>query len=264
MKHSIANSQPSWVFSTELSKSAQTGHSIYNPAKSSTYKALSGATWSISYGDGSSASGDVGTDTVVVGGTTVTGQAVELAKKVSSQFTSDTSDGLLGLAFSSINTVKPTTQKTFFDNASPDLASPLFTADLKKGTAGSYDFGFIDETKYTGDISYVDVDSSQGFWEFTCGGYQVGDGTFNTQSIDAIADTGTTLLLTDDAIVKDYYSGVTGSKLDSTQGGYTFPCSATLPDFTFGVGSNMAVIGGDLINFAPTDSTGASEYSSLE
>jgi hypothetical protein len=257
----LADSPSSWVFSSELSSASQSGHNIFNSAKSSTFKKLSGATWKISYGDGSSASGDVGTDTVVVGGTTVTGQAVEIAKQVSTQFVQDTSaDGLLGLAFSSINTVTPNRQKTFFDNASPSLESALFTADLKKGQPGSYDFGFIDDSKYTGDIAYVDVESSQGFWEFTSSGYQVGDGGFNEQSIDAIADTGTTLLLTQDAIVKDYYSGVNGSQLDKNQGGYIFPCSATLPDFTFGVGSYMAVIGSDLINFAPVDSTGESEY----
>jgi aspergillopepsin I len=94
-----------WVFSSELSKSESSGHSVYNPSKSSTAKELQGDTWSISYGDGSSASGNVYTDTVDVGGTTVTGQAVELAEKISSEFEEDTdSDGLLGLAFSSINT----------------------------------------------------------------------------------------------------------------------------------------------------------------
>ena len=96
---------PRWVFSSELPSSQSSGHSIYNPSKSSTAKKLSGATWDISYGDGSGASGDVYTDTVDVGGTTVTGQAVELAKTISAQFQQDqNNDGLLGLAFSSINT----------------------------------------------------------------------------------------------------------------------------------------------------------------
>jgi aspergillopepsin I len=95
----------SWVFSSELSTSLQRGHSVYNPTKSSTAKKLSGATWSISYGDGSGASGDVYKDTVTVGGVTVTSQAVEAAKTISAQFQQDTNnDGLLGLAFSSINT----------------------------------------------------------------------------------------------------------------------------------------------------------------
>jgi aspergillopepsin I len=134
---------------------------------------LTGSTWKISYGDGSGASGDVYTDTVNVGGVTVTTQAVEAAQSISAQFQQDTdNDGLLGLAFSSINTVTPKSQTTFFDTAINEgvLSENLFAVDLKKGAPGSYDFGFIDSSKYTGDITYTDVDSSQGFWGFTSSG----------------------------------------------------------------------------------------------
>jgi aspergillopepsin I len=66
---------------------------------------MSGYSWRITYGDGSGASGDVYKDKVSVGGVTATSQAVEAARSVSSQFVQDTAnDGLLGLAFSSINT----------------------------------------------------------------------------------------------------------------------------------------------------------------
>lgn len=123
-----------WVFSTELATSYQTGHSVYNPSKSSTAAKKSGYTWSISYGDGSGASGDVYTDVVNIGGVSYASQAVELASKISTEFTQDTNnDGLVGLAFSSINTVSPTAQKTFFDNVKSSLTSPLFTANLKHG-----------------------------------------------------------------------------------------------------------------------------------
>jgi aspergillopepsin I len=268
------------VFSSELSTSAQRGHSIYNPAKSSTAKKLSGATWSISYGDGSNASGDVYTDTVDVGGVSVTGQAVELAKTISAQFQQDqNNDGLLGLAFSSINTgqsrfaspkidadmtlVKPKQQTTFFQTAINEgvLAQNVFTVDLKKGEPGSYDFGFIDDSKYTGEITYTPIDNSQGFWEFTGTGYQVGDGQFQDVSIDAIADTGTTLLLLDDDIVAAYYQQVQGAKNDQTQGGYTFPCSADLPDFTLGIADSQATIPGSFMNFAPISDGSSSELS---
>lgn len=77
-------------------------------------------------------------DKVVVGGVTATSQAVEAATSVSAQFTQDTdNDGLLGLAFSSINTVEPRQQTTFFDTVKNSLAQKLFTADLKKGAAGT-------------------------------------------------------------------------------------------------------------------------------
>lgn len=121
-----------WVFSSETPKSSASGHTIYTPSKSSTSKKLSGSTWSISYGDGSSSSGDVYTDKVAIGGFSVATQAVESATKVSSQFTQDTSNsGLVGLGFNIGNTVSPKAQATWFSNASKNLAAPLFTADLR-------------------------------------------------------------------------------------------------------------------------------------
>lgn len=64
-----------WVFSTSLSASAGKGHTLFNPSKSANWKAKSGYKWSIQYGDGSGASGTVGTDTVTVGVSPKTSQA---------------------------------------------------------------------------------------------------------------------------------------------------------------------------------------------
>ncbi len=205
------------------------------------------------------------TDTVSVGTTSVPGQAVELAKTVSAQFQQDTaSDGLLGLAFSTINTVKPDRQLTFFDNAKSTLSSPLFTAVLKHQAPGSYDFGYIDSSKYKGSIAYTPVDSSQGFWAFKVDSYTVGSGSPTSATISPIADTGTTLLLVDAPIVTAYYNSVPNAAYDSTQGGYTFPCSSTLPDITFDIGGYGAVVSGSLINFAPTDASGTTCFGGLQ
>jgi len=68
---------------------------------------MAGSSWKIKYGDGSTASGIVGTDNVNLGGLCVENQAIELASKLSSQFMKSAGDGLLGLAFGKINTVKP-------------------------------------------------------------------------------------------------------------------------------------------------------------
>ena len=88
--------------------SRYSGHTIYNPAKSSTAKKAPGK-WTISYGDGSSASGNVYTDAVTIGDITIPNQAIELAEKVSSSFLQDGgNDGLLGLAWPLINGVTPT------------------------------------------------------------------------------------------------------------------------------------------------------------
>ena len=186
-----------------------------------------------------------------VGGTTVTGQAVELAETISSEFAQDESDGLLGLAFSSINTVTPDQQQTFFSNAESLLDSPLFTANLLKGEPGSYNFGYIDDSQYTGDITYTAVDNSQGFWGFTSSGYAIGSSSAVSSSTAAIADTGTSLLLLPDAVVSAYYAQVQGSSNSQSDGGYIFPCSATLPSITLTIEGYGAVVPGDYMNYAP-------------
>lgn len=237
-----------WVFSTLQSASQQEGHSVYNPDNASK---MAGESWSIGYADGSGASGLVYADKVVVGSVTATSQAVEAATSISSTFASNTnSDGFLGLAFSSLNTVQPDQQTTFFDTVKSTLDRALFTVDLKKGAAGSYDFGYVDHSKHVGQVLYVKVDTSSGFWQFTTGGYAVGDSAIVKSPYSAIADTGTTLMLLPDAIVADYYSQVTGSKNDDTYGGWTFPCSANLPNFTARIGGKSFVVPGNYMNYA--------------
>lgn len=121
-----------WVFSTQLPVNQTFGQHLYDSTKSSTSKELSGASWDVSYGDGTGASGNVYTDVVNLGGVSVAGQAVEAAQDVAARFTRGDVDGLVGLAFSdSLNTVSPTQQKTWFQNAIPKLDKPVLTADLK-------------------------------------------------------------------------------------------------------------------------------------
>ncbi|MCJ1287746.1 hypothetical protein MMC26_007098 [Xylographa opegraphella] len=243
-----------WVFNTQLSAAEIQKHSTFDPKKSSTFKLLKGESYSISYGDGSMSAGVVGADTVNIGGATVTSQAVELPTAVSGGFVSDfSSNGLLGLAMSSLNTVKPNQQMTFFDNIRGSLALPVFTANLKHNATGFYEFGKIDTTQYTGSINYTPIDTSTGFWQFSSNRFSVGNGQVqqNTEGNPAIADTGTSLLLVDDPVIQGYYSHVEGAQFDENQGGITFPCDAALPDLHLALGpSYMATLSGDLMRFA--------------
>jgi aspergillopepsin I len=191
-----------------------------------------------------------------VGSTKVTGQVVELATQVSSSFVSGAGDGLLGLAFSSINTVQPTPAKTFFDNAQSGLDKPIFAAYLPKDTDGAYDFGSTDSAKFTGTLQYTDVDSSNGFWEYPSTSFKVGSTSGQMSGFTGITDTGTTLVLMSDAAVTAYYKQVSGSSSSQTDGGYIFDCSTTLPDLSFAVGDNTATIPGSLINFAAASESG--------
>ncbi|KAL8655668.1 MAG: hypothetical protein Q9226_002955 [Calogaya cf. arnoldii] len=241
-----------WVFSTNLRPDQQKrGHSVFDPTKSRTFKPLQGASWEITYGDKSNANGIVGTDTVDIGGATVESQAIELASFVSNQFLEQTNaDGLVGLAFGTLNTVKPKKQKTFFENVMPSLDKPVFTANLRHHELGSYEFGRIDDSQFKGPLHYISIDDSRGHWQIESKFYAIGDGEKrdNQKSTPAIMDTGTTLILADDNVVKAYWNQVDGRQFNKD--GVTFPCNTQLPDFHVALGPTyMATVPGDLMNY---------------
>ena len=147
----------SWVFNAALPAADQTGHdAIYNPSESKSFQSLPGAWFEVSYGDNSSTSGLVGKETVRIGTITVVGQAVELPSIVSSEFIGDSnSDGIVGLGFSqSGNSIRPSPMPTFFENAAFKLKDHVFTANLKVGIPGHYEFGTIDVSACKAPPSY--------------------------------------------------------------------------------------------------------------
>lgn len=256
-----------WVRSTELPKSANpSGHTVFDPKKSSTFKRTAGATWKISYGDGSSASGDVGTDNVNIGGLMVEGQSIELAKKLSAQFVSGVDDGLLGLAFGSINTVTPKPVATPVENmiTQKDIpeSSEVFTAYLGSYKDKNdpdhgisfYTFGYIDETALAGQVPYyTPVDSSQGFWQFKSTTASINGKKVDRSGNTAIADTGTTLALVDDQTCQAIYDAIPGAKYDEQQQGYLFPSDTSLdnlPVVAFDVGGKEFAVQKEDLAFA--------------
>lgn len=229
---------------------------------------MSGNKWQISYGDSSSASGTVGTDTVNIGGLTITNQAIELANKMSAQFIQGTGDGLLGLAWANINTVTPKPVATPVENMSKEAkipkASELFTAKLGSWRDGNepdkgesfYTFGYIDQEtiKASGqEIFWTPVDNSQGFWMFNSTSATVNGQIINQGRNTAIADTGTTLALVADATCEAIYNSIPGSKYDQNQQGYVFPSNTPenkLPIVTFAVGDAQFTIQKEDLGFA--------------
>jgi len=259
-----------WVWSTHLPKttiSQNPNHTVFDSTKSSTFKATS-STWQIGYGDGSTASGTVGTDNVSIGGLLIKAQAVELASKLSAQFVQDSGDGLLGLAFGSINTVQPHPVATPVENMITQADIPkeqeLFTAKLgswrdadepDKGES-FYTFGFIDQATVTAsgqEIYYTPVDNSQGFWTFDSASASVNGKSIARSGNTAIADTGTTLALVDDTVCKAIYAAIPGATYDSDVQGYIFPTGLTADQFpvvTFAVGEKQFAVQKEDLGFA--------------
>lgn len=147
------------------------------------------------------------------------------------------------------------------------ITNGLFTAHLgswrdqstAENPASFYTFGAIDPDVLSAsntsesDIYYTAVDNSQGFWQFPSTSATVAGKTVSRSGNSAIADTGTTLALVDDATCKAIYDAIPGATYDSSQQGYTFPQSTTpdqLPVVTFAVGDQQFAVPKEALAFA--------------
>lgn len=241
-----------WVFSTATPQDELRGQKIYYPQNSTTSKTLPGEHWKIRYGDNSTANGDVYIDRAAIGPVGFDKQAIQVATAISSSIAEDGFfSGILGMASSYANTVKPTKQVTFLDNIKDTLDAPVFTANLQKGMSGNYNFGYIDASEHTGDIAYTPINTNSSFWEVELSGYQFGQDAFKNERVVGIVDTGTTLLLFPQHVVDEYYGKLPGSFFDKQSATMVFPCDLTPPDFFFGVGNDYrGRIPGHYMNYA--------------
>ncbi|CAE6436821.1 unnamed protein product [Rhizoctonia solani] len=230
-----------WVPSSSCRTSECSPHNKYTASSSSTSKSQSG-TFSIQYGDGSTASGPVYSDSVTVGGLSVT------------SFASDPEDGIMGLAFNAISSIgKP----TFIDNLYSEgkISAPTFAFHL--ATTGSELYlGGVNTAKYTGSITYVPL-TSKTYW-LTTDSSSVG--TTVGYSGVMIIDSGTTIIVGPTSSVSSWWSKVSGAVACSTSvcgitGYYTYLCaSPPTVSFTFN-GAKFAIPSSDF-NLDTIDDTG--------
>ncbi|KAK4701769.1 hypothetical protein P7C70_g4455, partial [Phenoliferia sp. Uapishka_3] len=87
-------SADTWCLSSEMKHlhSIKRKHVVFDPRKSETHKKEKG-TWTIHYGDGTSARGNICEDDISIGGLKVHSQTVQCAEEVSQSFLNVGSDG---------------------------------------------------------------------------------------------------------------------------------------------------------------------------
>ncbi|KAJ6606003.1 acid protease [Mycena vulgaris] len=248
-----------WIPSSSCTSSTCSPKSKYKATSSSTSVKKTGS-FSIEYGDGSTVSGPVYTDTVSVAGIKATKQYFSPVTTLSSSFSGDPIDGILGLAFPAISNLGE---------------NPFFNTAIDAGTVDANQFGFYlassgselylggtNEDLYSGAIEFNDVDSSTGFWQAAGAKAKVGT-TTAVSGFQTVIDSGTTLMYGPPAAVKKLYAAVSGSKVyDSANGYYSYPC-ATPPKISFNWGGKDWTISAANLNLGQTDTGSADCVGSL-
>ncbi|KAG8746040.1 Type I transmembrane sorting receptor [Ceratobasidium sp. 414] len=241
-----------WVPSSTCTTGGCKGHKTFDLSKSSTVKPQSGK-FSISYGDGSTSSGPIFTDTVTVAGLTANDQFFSAVTAESDSFAQDPSDGLMGLAFSSISEMgKP----TFIENLKSAGAIKSSTFAFKLSTSGAELFiGGTNSELFTGDITFSPLTSNT-FW-LTNGAATAGGSEAYTGGM--IIDSGTTLVVGPKDSVDSFWQAAGGQQCDSnTCGGdgfYTYDCQSP-PSVAFKFGDVSFAMSPESLTIGATDNSG--------
>lgn len=216
--------------------------------------------------------GTLGNDDLSIGGLIVKDQAVEIAEGLSAQFLQNTGDGVLGLAFGSIDTVDSEPVNTPVENMIsqsdiPKLAK-LFTAKLGSWSGIDesdedqpfFTFGHIDQDTVRAagaEIYYTSIDNSQGLWMFDSASATVNGKLLTRLGNKAIADTGTALTLVDDATCQAVYDAIEGAVYDDESQGWIYPSNTVvdkLPVVSFAVGDQQFVLQKEDLGFTEAKS----------
>ncbi|KAF7324503.1 Acid protease [Mycena kentingensis (nom. inval.)] len=238
-----------WVPSAACTSSTCSSKSQYTADDSSTSSKESGS-FSIQYGDGSTVSGPIFTDTVTVAGVTAENQFFSPVTTLSSSFEDDPIDGILGLAFPAISNLN---QDPFFTsaNAAGAVSANQFSFFLAS-TGSELMLGGTNSDLFTGDIEFNPVDASSGFWQATGASVSV-SGTDALSSFSTIIDSGTTLVYGPPDAVKAVFDAVDGAKLfDEENGFYSYPCDAP-PEIAFSWGGKSWAVSADNLNLGTTE-----------
>ncbi|SGZ18061.1 BQ5605_C020g09161 [Microbotryum silenes-dioicae] len=198
----------------------------YNVGQSSTGKSTGGQV-ETNYVDGTTTEGSVVTDTVKVGGISVTKQAIISSTSMSKTVKGLPSDGLLGLAFSELSASGLTTLP--WTQYAQDTTHSRFGLRLSN-TAGAslITFGGISPNHIAGDLTWYKVGKTKGAWSYTY--WQVANSAayinnkvVSTSRVQYILDSGTTLIVAPLDGAKKFWAKVPGSKKHDSQS-WTYPC----------------------------------------
>jgi hypothetical protein len=221
-----------WLMGSDCKSAACLMHDVFDPSSSKSWRTDKKG-FSIEYGSGD-LTGTVGQDTASFAGLTMD-LSFGLANYTHDDFKHFAFDGILGLSMG------PSVTGTFMQTlkAKKLLSSLVVGIFLNRDSDGSnygqVTFGGVDKAKYTGDISYTDIQSPQkeaGEWAINMDGLSF-NGTAATGVTNKLTyiDTGTSFVFAPPDDLAALFKLIPGST--SFKNGdyveYTVPCDTTLP-----------------------------------
>ncbi|UKZ77313.1 hypothetical protein TrVFT333_005033 [Trichoderma virens FT-333] len=251
-----------WIQSTDTTYNVNTGGPWplrYHPNDSTTAHLIQGAKWSVIYMDGTTADGIVYHDTVRLGNFWVENAAVQSAKMISGQLEEDIRmSGILGLAKRLSNNIEPPAP-SFLSLLRQQLQHQVFGVDLNRNASGVFTFGYINESRALGEITWVDTDPDSPYWDIQFNLTTWGETTtpWYSQNFTGTIDTGTTLMFLPDNLASAYWFAIPGMKVDERlSNAFTFPCEVAkdLPNLMLRIpgSSRILTIPGPYLNYGPT------------
>lgn len=186
--------------------------------------------FSVAYGSGA-ASGDLITDTIVLGGMVLGNHTFGAAHSISQSFSGDTvADGLMGLGKQSLSATKVPTPvqalfQTGFINAA--ITSYRLPRTIDHVNNGEVTFGGLDDSKFDSSTLVTLDATDDNFWITHLGGVTVNGATVAISgNRTALMDTGTTLLVVPSTDVDPIHEKIPGAIKTGT-GSWTVPCNTT-------------------------------------
>jgi len=222
------------------------GKSKYDQSKSSSFK-KDGSDFHIQYGSGD-VKGYFSNDSITLADDiVVTNQMfaeVENAGGLGMGYMMGKFDGILGLGFEGLSLGGA---KTVFKNAIDEniVAEKIFAFDLGDNKEGELTFGGYDDSKFTGEISWVTL-SEPKYWQIDLDDIKAG--SFSSGKTNGIVDSGTSLITGPSTEITRIASSVGATS--NLLGQYTIDCAkvSTLPNLEFHInGKNYPVPGKDLV-----------------
>lgn len=249
-----------WAFSNNCTVQACEMHNTFGSNDSTTLQVTTDP-FDVGYGTGT-VTGVLGADVVSFADFSMN-LTFGLVSNASSDFEDYPMDGILGLGRSNSSTTGTlTAMETIAESHS--LQSNIIGISLQRSSDGAKDgeitFGGVDDTKFTGNITYTDTSPGTTLWQIPLDDAVVNGEPLNFTGKSAIVDTGTSYIFLPPSDAAAIHTLIPGSATSGEN--FKIPCSSNVTvEFTIS-GISYSISPKDYVG-SGADSTGTTCYSNI-